>query len=346
VSRRRAWLWAGATLLVAATAAAAVQRRDRLRHVALPVWDDPSLPASAPVLPVAAALPATTLSERARLPSRITAIVAAADGTLFVATFDGGLFRCAPGAPPRPAGDLSGRERFIDALVAWDGGVVAATHAGAIALAPDGARRATWLAGEPLAALAVAGDQLYLGGPHGLWAGTPPRPLPLADDQGAPIRVTALAASAGRLYLGSPDGVYSTTLPAGERARWHPLVFGSPAANSNVVTALVTVPTGVLAGTDDAGPVLLDPAGAVHALPLGERAANRVNPGALTATAGGTAVLLGSDGGGLVRLGFDERGAVRASRPAAWPLPQISAITSDSHGRLLIGTADGILFTL
>jgi hypothetical protein len=359
VSRGRAWLVAGAALLVAATAAAAVHRRERLRHLAVPLWDDPSLPSAAPRLPVAAALPATTLTTLARLPSRVTAIVETG-GVVFVATFDGGLFRydaARPAVAPIAVGELRGRERFVDALVAWDGGVVAGTHAGAILLDASGNRRATWAAGEAVAAIAIVDDALLVGGAHGLWAGTPPIPHPLRGPDGETIRVTALAASAGRLYLGSPSGVYSVALPlratdagtAATVAHWHPLVFGAPAATSNVVTALTALPTGVLAGTDDGGAVLLSTAGVVRALPFAEPAANGINPGAVLSTADGT-VLLGTEGGGLVRLVLDPAagasGSARASRPAAWPHPQISAVSTSASGCLLLGAADGALLSL
>jgi len=336
VSRRRRWTLALAALglFVAVMAAPTAQ----LRHLALPVIHDPSIPSPATRLaiadgprPTGAAMPVATL------PGRISAILPRADGVVFVGTFDAGLYRFDPAhdAAPVELGDLAGRERFVDALVEHDGHVVAATHRGAVILAPDGRRLGVIAAGEAVAALAVVDGRLVAGTAHGLW--TAHGPLGERGPAGETLRVTALAPTTAALYIGTADGVYRLARPLGSQvaAAWHPLVFGTPPAATNVVTALAPLGDGVVAGTDDGGLVLVS-AAAVRALPFWEARANDVNPGALAPM--GNGVVVGTEGAGLLALD-PQAATVRRLGPRA----AVSAVAAGA--RLWFGTADGALFT-
>jgi ligand-binding sensor domain-containing protein len=268
--------------------------------------------------------PAVQASLLSTLPARVSAILERGDGVVFVGTFDAGVFRFDPARDRAPVavGGLQGRERFVDALAEHDGRIVVGTHRGAVLLAPDGTRAGVVAADEAVAALAVVDGELVLGTAHGLWAGTPPAPLDARGPEGEPLRVTALAASDERLWIGTAEGVYALSTPLrAEVASWHPLVFGAPAASTNVVTALALLDDGVLAGTDDGGLVRVT-IGGVQALPFGDARANDVNPG-------------------LVR--FAPSGLV-AARPRDWPRARVSAVAAG--GRLYVGTEEGELWTI
>jgi hypothetical protein len=238
---------------------------------------------------------------------------------------------------PVPWARLEGRERFVDALLPLDGAIVAGTHRGAIVLSDDGTRRETWAPGETVTALALVEGEPLVGTPHGLYRRD--RRLELRGPDGEPIRVTALATAAARLYLGSPAGLYSLPLPLLQAApaEWQPLVFGTPGARSNVVTALAPIGDGVLAGTDDAGVAFVSGSG-VRALAFDDPGANDVNPGAMTVAGGG--VVVGTQGGGLVRVTL-AGASPRGSRPRGWPLPRVSAV-----GERFIGSDDGRVFAV
>ena len=255
----------------------------RLRHLALPVIHDPSVHPDA--ARIAARLDIADgaigeATERTQLPARISAILPRADGVVFIGTFDGGLFRFDPArdSAPREIAALDGRERFVDALAEWNGHVVAATHRGAVVLAPDGARAGVLAAGQAVSSLAVAGDELVLGTAHGLWRGRDDVAVGERGPDGEILRVTALAATGDHVWIGTPDGVYEVRAPLrAQAALWHPLVFGSPGATSNVVTALALAGDGVVAGTDDGGLVFVDDRG-VDAAPLRRPSRQRHQP--------------------------------------------------------------------
>jgi ligand-binding sensor domain-containing protein len=298
------------------------------------------VPSRAPRLPIADG-PAVRAALLVTLPSRISAILARADGVVFVGTFDAGVFRFDPAhaGAPVAVGALQGRERFVDALVEHDGRIVVGTHRGAVLLAPDGARLGVVATDEAVAALAVVDGELVLGTAHGLWAGTPPAPLDARGPDGEPLRVTALAASSARVWIGTATGVYALSRPLhAEVARWYPLVFGVPPASTDVVTALVPLDDGVLAGTDDGGLARVTVEG-VQALPFSDRRANDVNPGALARL--GDGVFVGTEGAGLLRVAAS--GAV-AARPRDWPRARVSAVAAGA--RLYVGTEEGELWTI
>ena len=100
------------------------------------------------------------------------------------------------------------------------------------------------------------------------------------------LRVTALAASASRLWIGTSSGAYSLPLATVEApllaraARWYPLVFGEPAADTNVVTALAPLERGALAGTDHGGVVRPGDDGPVAAPRFADVRVHEVRPGA------------------------------------------------------------------
>jgi ligand-binding sensor domain-containing protein len=343
MSRRRRWTLA--LLAAAAFVAAMALPTARLRHLALPVMHDPSVPSPAVPRAIADAPPsgATLL---ARLPGRVSAVLPCSDqarGVLFIGTFDGGLYRFDPARDTAPiaVGNLEGRERFVDALVEHDGRIVAATHRGAVVLRSDGKRLGVIAPGEAVSSLAVVDGQLVAGTAHGLWTGAASvigAPLGERGPSGETLRVTALAVTRARLWIGTPDGVYAIARPlrAAAVARWQPLVFGSPPAQTNVVTALAPLGDGVVAGTDDGGLVLVRDDG-VRALPLSEALANDVNPGAM-AHLGGT-IFVGTEGAGLLQLAGSD-----VTRPSDWRRARISAVAAGT--RLFLGTEDGELWTL
>jgi ligand-binding sensor domain-containing protein len=330
-------------------AGAAWKERGRARHLALPVLADPSAPMAAGS--ELGELPGCEVREVARVPGRVTALLGDAspgEGTaaaLWIGTFDGGLFRLA-GGELSPLAGLRGRERFVNALASHDGLVWAATQGGLAAF--DGERRAlTLLAGEGATALAAAGGTLYAGTARGLFRlapGAGAEPVEATGPSGEPLRVTALAAGATRLWIGTASGAYSLPLASAEApllartARWHPLVFGDPPAETNVVTALAPLAGGALAGTDDGGVVRLGDDGAVSALRFADARANEVNPGAAAAAQGG-AVLAGTQGGGIL-LVRPEGAGLAGLRLAALGRAEASALRAEGE-QILVGTADG-----
>lgn len=345
MTRRRIAL---ALSAAAAVTAFTMAPRQRMRHLAVPVWSDPSAPAPPPRLAIAEG-PAVRASLLATLPSRVSAILADGEGVVFVGTFDAGVFRFDPARDREPVavGGLAGRERFVDALVEHEGRIVVGTHRGAVVLALDGERLGVVAAPETVSALAVVDGELVLGTAHGLWAGTPPAPLEARTPEGGPLRVTALAAAGERLWIGTSDGLYALSRPLrAEVAAWYPLVFGAPPSSTDVVTALTSLDDGVLAGTDhgvlagtDDGGLARATAGGVEALRFSDARANDVNPGALARL--GDTVFVGTEGAGLVAVA--KAGTV-AARPRDWPRARVSAVAAGA--RLYVGTEEGELWTI
>lgn len=331
MTRRRLAL---ALATLAATVAFVVAPRQRLKHLALPVWTNPSVPSTAPRVRIVDG-PAVGATLEATLPSRVSAILLRSDGGVFAGTFDAGVFRI-DGDRAVAVGNLQGRQRFVDAMIEYRGWTVVGTHRGAVFL--GGAGPVGALAdGEAVAALAIVDGDLVLGTAHGLWVGGVP--FDARGSDGEPLRVTALAVAAGRLWVGTSDGVYSLPRPLrAEPAKWMPLVFGTPPATTNVVTALAPLDDGVLVGTDDGGLVRVAVDG-VRALPFIERGANDVNPGALARF--GDGIFVGTEGAGLVRVGA--LGAP-AMRPRDWQRRRVSALSAG--GALWIGTEEGEIWTI
>jgi hypothetical protein len=315
------------------------RERERARHLALPVAEDPSLPAPPP-LPLPEGAPCD-VEELARVGARVTALLRAADGDLWIGTFEDGLVR-RDAAGEEQAPPLEGRERFVNALAEHDGLVWAGTQGGLLAFDAD-RRVLSLLAGEGVTALVRARGALYAGTARGLHRVGVDGALRVeaTGPAGEPLRVTALAAAGGLLWIGTASGAYTLPLAAVEApllqrtARWHPLVFGEPGAETNVVTALAPLGGGVVAGTDDGGVVRLDASGEVAALRFADARANEVNPGAAAAIAG--AALLGTQGGGLLLV---RAGALDVVRPRGLARGEISAVAPTAGGAL-VGDAEG-----
>ena len=227
----------------------------------------------------------TRATERTRVPGRVSAILPRADGALFIGTFDSGLYplrsHCRSRAdrsrrPGRPRA-LRRRARRARGAQSSSPRITARScsrpTARASACSPPAKRSrrssspATSCSSAPRTACGAAATT---------------SPLGERGPEGETLRVTALAAARGRVWIGTPDGVYEMRArrATAQVANWHPLVFGSPGATSNVVTALAPLADGVLAGTDDGGTVFVDDA-AVDARPFADRRANDINPGAL-----------------------------------------------------------------
>ena len=324
---------------VLALAATALPLR-RLRYLAMPIVHDPSIRPSMACMTLDDG--DERAAERARVPGRVSAILPRADGTVYIGTFDSGLWRVDParGGAPVAVGALAGRERFVDALAEHGGHIVVATHRGAILLTPAGARAGVIAAGEAVSSLAVVDGELVAGTAHGLWRARDDAPVGERGPDGEPLRVTALAAARGRLYVGTPDGVYVLAAPLSAAvAAWRPLVFGSPGASSNVVTALAPLGDGVLAGTDDGGTVFVGDRD-VDARRFAEPRANDVSPGALAPVAGG--IFVGTEGAGLIALDEHRQHARRLGGTAG---ARISAVSA-RDAALWFGRDDGAVYTV
>jgi len=347
---RRIVASAALALALASLAAAAWRERARARHLALPVLADPSS-APAPGVPLAEGPPCAA-EELARAGARVTALLEASDGELWIGTFDRGVLRGgAPGFAPAPVAGLAGRQLLVNALLEHDGLVWAATQGGLVAF--DGERRAlALLAGEAVTALAAVRGALYAGTARGLHRVTVDggaERVDLAGPAGEPLRPTALAVSGGRLWIGTASGAYALPLASldapllARTARWHPLVFGEPPAETNVVTALAPLADGVVAGTDDGGLVLVRGDGRVSASRFGDPRANEVNPGAAAVAEDG-AVLAGTQGGGVL-VARPGPGGLEVVRAGGLGRREISALTRAARGALA-GTADGAVLRI
>ncbi len=330
---RRAIVIAVSVLGLSAAAALATSG-DKLRHLAVPTLEDPSSKVS-PSMAFLDELPACEVRRLGKLPGRVGALLETESGQIWAGGFDTGLYLLNgdAGSAARLPG-LEGRERFINALAEHAGSLWAATYAGILEVDPSGARKRLHLPGIAAEALLVSDGALWAGTTQGLYRLTATRTFEdtgVTGPDGEGLRVTALAASGGLLWMGSPSGAYSVE-PGGRRARWHPLVFGSPGAETNVVLSLAPSADGVVAGTDNGGLARISRSGEVRALRFVEPRANETNPGAAVTVNGAT--LFGTQGAGLLVLAGERAGA-----PRGWSAPSVSAL----HGgkRLLAGSDSG-----
>lgn len=330
---------------------------ERARHLALPVLVDPSSPGAA----IPAADPdrmECRTEEVGRVGRRITALLPAMGGGLWVGTFDDGVVRLGSETTPS-ARAQSGRRRMVNALASDGATVWAATQGGLIGMDGPGAGQVL-LGDDSVSALARAGGALYAGAGHGLYrvAGGAAEAVPATGPDGEALRVTALAAgrsptgsaragrngplaaARSRLWIGTSAGAYSVDLEdltAATPAAWHPLVFGDPPAATNVVTALAVLGDAAVAGTDDGGLVRIGPRGEISAVRFADSVANQVNPGA--AATSGSALAFGTQGGGLLLVRARGVG-LELRRPSGLENAAVSATAADEES-WIIGTPDG-----
>jgi ligand-binding sensor domain-containing protein len=321
-----------------------------LKHLAVPVLEDPSAPA-----PAAAPLGEERgfrAEEMAALPAHVTALHRGPEGALWAGTFDAGLYRASPGGAFEEVAGLEGPARFVNAIAAHEGTVWVATARGLFRFTPRGRPQGRVMGGavEALAELhdAPAGlgpdGTLVAGTTRGLYAIGPNGPVrPVGGRDGAALRVSALAQGAGALWAGTPDGLYAI---ANGSARFVPLVFGDDAAGSNWVTALAPCGDGVLAATDDGGHARVALArGAsrttsVRAVRFADPPANSTNPGAAVQL--GDDVFLGTPGG-ILRVSARADGGVETALLTALRGTHVSALAAEGDA-LLAGTGDGRVF--
>lgn len=347
-SRRALRLPAGGLLVMAAMVlavwAAALAGGEQVRHLAVPVFTDFTLPRAAAGASIDS-LPPCALAPAAALPGRVGALLESSDGALWMGGFDTGLFRRAAGSGPGgelPVTGLAGRERFVNALAETHGRVWAATYGGLLEFDHQGLRLRTHLRGVAVEALVLDGGTLLAGTTQGLYrlGGDGFADVGLKGPEGEAVRITALAKSGGALWMGSPNGAYSVRLAAlagpSPVARWHPLVFGEAPADTNVVLSLAPLGEGVVAGTDNGGLVFLDGSGKVRALRFSEPRANEANPGAFASWDG--SALFGTQGAGLL-VASANGSALRVGRPSGWPAGKVSALASGQS--LWVGTDAG-----
>lgn len=336
-------LYVGLSALLLAAVAVVAAYGPKLRHLALPVWS------AAPAVPGAPVVPLSDDERWTSLPlghvrGRVGALVRMPDGALWVGGFDTGLFRIA-GAQVTPVGGLEGRERMVHALVVHRGRVFAGTSAGIVELSLRGQKRSVHLRGTAVDALLPVEDELLAGTPRGLYRLSRHgvfEDVLARDPSGEPLRVSALAEQAGLLWMGTPSGAYSMPLSAlkGPRdrrvARWLPLVFGTSAAQTNVVLAATADARGAMVGTDDGGLVRVPSRGEVRALRFADARANQINPGASCSL--GELSAFGTQGGGVLLVGPE-------LQPKRIATGAVSAVLCEPGG-ITLGTADGQLLQL
>jgi hypothetical protein len=248
---------------------------------------------------------------------------------------------------------LSGRKLLVNALLLHDGLVWAATQGGLVAF--DGDRPAlALLEADAVTALVAVRGAVYAATPRGLFRVTVDdgaERVDVAGPSGEPLRPNALAVSGERLWIGTPSGAYAVPLASldapllARTARWYPLVFGAPGAETNVVTALAPAGDGVVAGTDDGGLVLVRAGGEIAAARFSDRRANEVNPGAAALAPDG-AVLAGTQGGGvLLARPRATTAGLEVVRLGGQVPREISAV-APARGGVLVGTAAGAVVRL
>lgn len=339
---RGGWVTAGVLALASlgSLSLTTPEQRDQLRHLALPTLTSSTAPALPSFHPLQEQL-GTEIDVLTSVGRRISGVATGPDGTVWLGLFDGGVAYLAPGEThAREVPGFTGRERFVSAIAVHQGRIFAASYAGVAEISPAGRKVTLHLEGVAADGLTVSGGQLRVGTGRGAfaWIGDGFQPVEQSEADGAPLRITALSMKGDHTWLGTPRGAYLVSSKASE-TRWIPLVFGSPGAQTNVVTAVVALADGAVVGTDDGGLAWLSPRGEVQAARFELARANEINPGA--AVAFGSCAVFGTQGAGLLLASTGPDRQVRRLGPAT----QVSAVGRIGD-RVLVGTSEGELFSL
>lgn len=261
--------------------------------------------------------------ESVEVPGPVVA-VAEREGELVLGTFDGGAWRIQDGGEPRK---LAMDERINDLAFDEEGTLWAATAGGAweVRRGEEPKRRA----GGAFQAVAVWRGQAWFASPRGLSVADEGGFLTRGRDQGFPADgPTAMAACGKSLCVGALDGLW---LWDGARATRAGSDTGSLPAD--FVTAVAFGPSGLWAGTFDAGLARLSP-DARRVTPGDGLADGRIQPHALVSGAG--AVWAGTPAGLL---------EIKASSAAlvvdGLPTPELTALAPARAGGLWVGHQGG-----
>lgn len=281
-----------------------------------------------------------SVSDPGALPSgHVSALAASASGdTLFVGTFDAGVFATRDGRQYTPVAEVP---PFINALAISASGdaLFIGTARGLYRLAA-GASAAEAVPGLSVHVTALAvgpSGAVAVGTNHGVQVFTGGAVQVVGEDAGLPGRqVWALAYDAtGGLFIGTADGLFHAGGVDGTSER---LTQATGHLPHDWVTAITPDPAGgVFVGTYDAGVVHLAPAPATPSGWQSETVTEDawVNPGGLVPV--GASLLVLSLGGGAGPL---HPAGVRSVLPAA--LDDATSAVSFG-GRLFIGTRGGLV---
>jgi len=253
------------------------------------------------------------------LPSGHVTALAAFDGELHVATFDGGVFALARDGAPRV---VVGAPRHANALLATRERLYVGATRGLFAITGGRATPVDLGVADPhVNGLAEGRDgTLYVATSRGVlaWRGGRARVIDERDGLPSPLAYAVAEAADGALWVGTASG--AARLAGGETTLYSTREGRLP---HDWVTALLPDGDGVLAGTYDAGVVRLGPRGAsarvaglAEDLWVNPHGLARVGGRLVAATLGGGVAVQGA--AGLPALPSDDATAVLAHEGTTW----------------------------